>query len=70
MLQKLLMKIPMMLTLVNWKNSMRYPWLLILLFICQLAIAQLQQPDACVQNIETAQQQYDDGRIQDIQGLL
>jgi len=49
---------------------MRYTYLLILVFISQLAIAQEQQANACVQNIETAQQRYDDGRIQDIQALL
>lgn len=35
-----------------------------------LANAQDNEADACVQNIEVAQQRYDDGRIQDIQGLL
>ena len=49
---------------------MRYAYLLILLFISQLAMAQEPQANACVQNIETAQQRYDEGRIQDIQALL
>ena len=49
---------------------MRYTYLLILLFISQLATAQEQQANACVQNIESAQQRYDEGRIQDIQALL
>lgn len=49
---------------------MRYTYLLILLFISQQATAQEQQANACVQNIETAQQRYDEGRIQDIQALL
>jgi hypothetical protein len=33
-------------------------------------MAQEPQANACVQNIETAQQRYDEGRIQDIQALL
>jgi hypothetical protein len=49
---------------------MRYTYLLLFLFISQLAMAQEPQADACVLNIETAQQKYDEGRIQDIQALL
>jgi len=49
---------------------MRYAYLLILVFITHLAIGQEQQTTNCVQNIEIAQQKYDEGRIQDIQSLL
>jgi len=44
--------------------------LLILFLASQIAIAQEQETDVCVQNIEIAQQRFDEGRIQDIQSLL
>ncbi|MEN8251675.1 MAG: outer membrane beta-barrel protein [Bacteroidota bacterium] len=46
--------------------------ILLLLFLAtQFAMAQEQEEvDPCVQNIEIAQQRYDEGRIQDIQPLL
>jgi len=49
---------------------MRYACLLIFIFISHLIIAQEEQSNSCVQNIEIAQQRYDEGRIQDIQNLL
>jgi Outer membrane protein beta-barrel domain len=51
-------------------NKIRYTYLFILLVASQLAVAQERQANVCVQNIETAQQRYDEGRIQDIQALL
>ena len=45
--------------------------LLTIIFTSHLAIAQEEEVlDVCVQNIEIAQQRYDEGRIQDIQPLL
>jgi hypothetical protein len=45
--------------------------LVLLLFIAShFAMAQEESTDPCVQNIEIAQQRYDEGRIQDIQPLL
>jgi outer membrane protein with beta-barrel domain len=50
-------------------SNTRKIYLLTLLLVSPMAFAQ-QQGDACVQNIEIAQQRYDEGRIQDIQPLL
>jgi hypothetical protein len=44
--------------------------LLIIIFTAHLAKAQEEVLDVCIQNIEIAQQRYDEGRIQDIQPLL
>ena len=44
--------------------------LLTIIFTSHLAMAQEEVLDVCVQNIEIAQQRYDEGRIQDIQALL
>ncbi len=46
------------------------PLIILLLLIVQLSFAQEEEIDICVQNIEIAQQRYDEGRIQDIQELL
>ncbi len=43
---------------------------LLLLIAPFWALAQEGEGDACIQNIEIAQQRYDEGRIQDIQALL
>jgi outer membrane protein with beta-barrel domain len=51
-------------------NNMRYAYLFIAVIVSHMAVAQERQANACVQNIETAQQRYDEGRIQDIQALL
>jgi len=49
---------------------MRKLLLVILLLVAQMSYAQEEPIDICVQNIEIAQQRYDEGRIQDIQALL
>ena len=49
---------------------MKKTFLLILFSVTQIAIVYGQETDVCVQNIELAQQRFDEGRIQDIQDLL
>ena len=49
---------------------MKKIFLLILFLVTQIAIVHGQETDVCVQNIELAQQRFDEGRIQDIQVLL